>query len=248
MRIGDDTKSYVQTVGKVELADTPMTTAGDLITTDASTLTRLANPNADNYLLGSLSTGAKIAWFATSSYTRTFHLDLPLAWGVSADGTGSENTAMPITKTINSGTQTSNAPKLSFESLGDMADASEYGWFWTFMLPPNWSSGGTLRLFWWSTATTGNAVWKAAPAPVTTNSTDIDSGNTIFNTVTTSSADAVAGTSGLTKESTIALTTTNFAASRLCFLFASLDGGDASNTIASARIAHAVLEYTGKVF
>lgn len=158
------------------------------------------------------------------------------------DGSGSGNASARPEGIVSSGTQTTNAPKASYTQWLFDKDADQH-LMWTLIIPGDYASGGTLRLKWGSKATSGNVVWKAAVAQVTDSTTDLDSGNTVFDTVTTSTASAAPGTVGLVKESTITLTG-SYTAGRLAVIMIGRDADNASDTSSNdAVLIGATLEY-----
>lgn len=170
---------------------------------------------------------------------------LPIPGGVAPDQTGSINNAMAPKKIVNSGTQTTNAPKGSHVIL--LADGTtDEHWMWAFILPGDYASGGTIRAILESVNTTaGNVILKAAVASSTDGSTDMDSGNTIFDTVTVSAAIANPTTVGLTVSGTVTLTG-SYTANRLVIVMVGRDADNASDTLNAIDVglASVTFEYT----
>lgn len=172
----------------------------------------------------------------------TGYVILPVAAAETPDGSGSGNNPAALEPVVNSGTQTTNAPKVSYVTWLFDAATDEHLMF-PFIIPGDYASGGTVRLKWSAKGTSGNAVWKAAVAQVTDGTTDLDSGNTLFDTVATSSADAAPGTVGITKESTITLAG-SYTAGRLAVLMIGRDADNGSDTLAAdAVLIGATFEY-----
>jgi hypothetical protein len=118
---------------------------------------------------------------------------------------------------------------------GDAAAVDEH-LLWSFMLPANWGSGGTLRLKWKAAvATTGNVIWKSGAAPVTDGSTDDDA--VAFSAVTVAAASAAPATQGQSVEVAMALTTTGFAAGRWVTVFIGRDADNAADTMTGTTTA-----------
>lgn len=175
----------------------------------------------------------------------TGRLILPFPGGIAPDGTGTGNNQMEPKKIISSGTQTTNAAKASHYVL--LADgATDEHWMWTFIMPGDYASGGTLRAVLESMSTTaGSVILKAAVAQSTDGTTDLDTGSTLFDTVVTSSALANPTTVGRTVSGTLALTG-SYTANRYSILMLGRDADNASDTLNSIDIgiAGATFEYT----
>jgi hypothetical protein len=168
---------------------------------------------------------------------------VPIPGGQAPDGSGTINNPATPEVGISSGTQTTNSPKSTQQWL--LFDpATDEHWMWTFHLPGDYSSGGTVRLTWSTKGTSTNAVfWKAAIAIAIVGTTDFDA--IVFDTVVTGSGNGAA-TQGITTQTTVALTMTNAAANRACVLMIGRDADNASDTNASDAVLHAVMfEYTG---
>lgn len=172
----------------------------------------------------------------------TGYVVLPIPGGQAPDASGSGNNPATPEVNISSGTQTTNSPKATQQWL--LFDpATDEHWMWTFTLPGDYSSGGTVRLTWSTKGTSTNAVfWKSATAIGVVGTTDMDA--IVFDTVVTGSGNG-ASTQGITTQTTIALTMTNAAANRPIVLMVGRDADNASDTNASdAVLQAAVFEYT----
>lgn len=86
---------------------------------------------------------------------------LPVTSGTLPDGSAS-NAAPQFTR--RAGTET--APKKFYVTADYDASTNEHLWF-TFQIPQNYASGGTVRLHWQANATSGNVVWGARIGAVT---------------------------------------------------------------------------------
>ena len=172
----------------------------------------------------------------------TKYIPLSLEGARPADGTGSGNAAPAPALEVSATAQTTNSPKV-LQLVYYFDAAADEHLEWTFMMPGDYSSGGTLRIkakaF---SATTNDMVWKAAIAPITDSSTDDDA--TVFNTVGTVTL-AAPGTQGQTITGTIALTVTGVSANRKVTIFIGRDADNAADTMAGdAVLVAATLEYT----
>lgn len=170
---------------------------------------------------------------------------LPIGGGIAPDGSGTINNPMTPSKIVSSGSQTSNAPKATHLML--LADgATDEHWMWQLGWPGDYSSGGVLRVVLESVSTTsGNIIMKAAVAQSTDGSTDMDSGNTVFDTVTVSSAIANPTTVGQTVTGTITLTG-SYTANRFSIIMLGRDADNASDTLNAidSGVVSVTLEYT----
>src|SRR5262245_37734555 len=72
---------------------------------------------------------------------------------------------------------------------------TDEGVFFTYAMPSNYVSGGTLSVRWSSNATSGNVVWKTAWVIGAPDFLDFDA--LAFGTVTSASAQGTSGTAGL---------------------------------------------------
>lgn len=104
-----------------------------------------------------------------------------------------------------------------------------------FLLPSNYSSGGTLNVLWHSTDTTGNVLFKTAYAlcHLASEGTPTDFDALAFGTVTSTSAIAVPGTAGYTKQTSIDLGVTGAHAGDILVVMFGRDADDGSDTAAS---------------
>jgi hypothetical protein len=163
--------------------------------------------------------------------------------GFAPDGSGTGNNAATLQLDISTGTQTANTPKAGENVLLFDSTTDEH-WEFVKSLPADYSSGGTLRGWVKSSATSGNFVMKGGIGCAVSGTTN--SNTILFNAADVSSATAVNGTAGVTVSFTITLTTTNMAASRKCHIFIGRDADNASDTVNSDDIAleALVLEYT----
>ncbi len=172
----------------------------------------------------------------------TSRLVLPIGAGIAPDTSGSGNAAAELRKTVSSGSQTTNTPKLSYYELRFDQSIDEH-WMWAFQLPGDYVSGGTVRLLWGALVTSGNVVWKAGIEIADPSSTDLDA--TVFNAADLAVASAVPGTVGHYKETTITLTMTGATALDWAEVFVGRDADVAGDTAAGdAVLVAATFEYT----
>jgi hypothetical protein len=175
----------------------------------------------------------------------TGYVILPIPGGIAPDQSGTINNGMAPTKKVNSGTQTTNAPKSSYCLL--LADpTTDEHWMWPFVMPGDYASGGVLRVVLESVTTNaGNVILKAAVAQSTDGSTDNDSGNTVFDTVVTSAAIANPTTVGQTVSGTLTLTG-SYTANRGTVIMLGRDADNGSDTLNSndVGVKHVTFEYT----
>lgn len=188
----------------------------------------------------------KVLWLGTtlgaSVSGSTGYILFPLGGAELPDGTDSVNAAPAPRKDVSSTVQTANSPKVTQTVWLFDAAVDEHILF-NFLIPGDYSSGGTLRLKWRAnTAISGDVVWKGAIAPTIDLSTDDK--DKVFNTVGTVTSTAP-GTLDQAREATIALTMTNVVASRAVTVMIGRDADNASDTMAGdAVLVAAVLEYT----
>lgn len=163
--------------------------------------------------------------------------------GFSPDGSGSGNDSASLVSEVSAATQTSNTPKAKQLKLRFLGTTDEH-WLFSKQLPPNYASGGTLRgVLKFLTATSGTAVVKAGQVTSVNSSTDDDA--LVFAAAAVSSAISAPATQGQTVEFSIALTTTNMAASRKIIIFIGRDTDHASDTITTElELLSLALEYT----
>lgn len=91
----------------------------------------------------------------------TSTINLPVTAGTLPDGS-SGNAAPQFTRRLG----TESNPKKVYLTADFDASTDEHLW-WTFQVPQNYASGGTLRLHWQANATSGNVVWGARVGAVT---------------------------------------------------------------------------------
>ncbi|MGD9714927.1 MAG: hypothetical protein AB7V46_23130, partial [Thermomicrobiales bacterium] len=128
--------------------------------------------------------------------------------------------------------------------LFDGGSTDEY-WLFSFQLPADYGSGGTLRgIFKMTSANSGNI--SMSGSIVCSANTSSDDDGLAYNTVATTGAVSVPGTQGQTKEFTLALTTTGMAAQRSCKAFIGRDASDTTNDTATGdlELVNLNLEYT----
>lgn len=148
--------------------------------------------------------------------------------GAATDGTGSGNNSAALSFEVSAAAQTTNTPKVSQYKLLFDATTDEH-WTFSFKLPSNYSSGGTLYgTCKFTSATSGTAVMKAGQVTSVDGSTDDDA--LVYVAADNSSAITVPGTQGQTVGFTITLTATNMAASKMCRVFIGRDPDHASDT------------------
>lgn len=184
--------------------------------------------------------GSKVLWVVPPT-TSTGRIVLPVAGGIAPDGTGTGNNAAGPEKVVSSGSQTSNTPKLSYIQLTFDQSTDEH-WEWAFPLPADYVSGGVLRLTWGAKVTTGNVIWKAGIKASVLSSVDMDAA--VYLAADVSSATAVPGTVGISKETTITLTVTGLAATTPVSVFVGRDADAGGDTAAGdACLVGVVFEY-----
>lgn len=88
-------------------------------------------------------------------------LNLPIAAATPADGSASN--AAPALQ-VYKGTA-GNPQRFGLRAAFD-SGTDEHLW-WTFIMPQNYASGGTVRLHWATTLTSGNVVWAARVGAIT---------------------------------------------------------------------------------
>ncbi len=148
---------------------------------------------------------------------------LPAAYcqNVTALSTWSTPTSNPATFTCNTGSNTQKA-------TADFADAGTVNSMQTSIwLSADWSGAIDVKLRWFTSATSGNAVWQVA----TTCVADAETSDPAFNTASTVT-DAAKGTTLQDNDATITgLTTTGCAAGELMYLQVLRDPAHASDTL-----------------
>lgn len=140
-----------------------------------------------------------------------------------------------VTTVSSAGAAPTNGTVVPFR-VRDFDAATDESIALSFWLPSNYSSGGTLNITWLCTgATSGNVVWKTAFLLVHPASegapTDLDAAS--YGTVTSSSALAVPGTAGQTKQSALDLAVTGAHAGDVLEVFFGRDANNASDTAAA---------------
>jgi hypothetical protein len=219
----------------------PMTTTGDIIRGGASGApTRLGIGSTGQVLTVA---GGVPSWAAAVAGALPVTLRIEAA--TPPDGTGTINNPPEIIREVSTGTQTANTPKVTrtYAKFGDDTIGDQH-LEWGFMMPSNWASGGTIRLKWKAAdgITSGNVIWKAAASVTTDSSTDDDA--SVFNAAVLGAASAAPATQGQSKEVTIALNTTGFAANRWITVFIGRDADNASDTlVGNAILMGAQFEY-----
>ena len=163
--------------------------------------------------------------------------------GIGADGTGSGNNSAALSYRVSTGTQTANTPKAAFVELLLDPTTDEH-WLYSFMMPFNYASGGTLRGTIKSAATSGNVIMKAGQVSIIVSSTATNAA--VYAAADLSSAIAIAGTAGQEVQFTITLTMTNAAAGRHILIFGGRDADNASDTVNANDVELTTLnfEYT----
>ena len=166
---------------------------------------------------------------------------LPPASAVLPDG--SSGNLAPALNRIQ-GTETN--PKKHFLVLAyDGAGAKEHAW-WTFRLPADYASGGTLKILWmYNSTTAGNVKWQATVGAITAADADtpVEHASAAAATVT----DAINTTEARRLiTSSITLTMDSAAAGDLIFLCLFRDSADGSDTAAAAdaEVLAVAFEYT----
>ena len=151
--------------------------------------------------------------------------------GLAPDGSGTVNNTAALSYEVSGAGQTSNTPKATQLKLLFDGTTDEH-WLFSFLLPGNYASGGTLRgTVKFTTATSGTAVMKAGQVTSIDSSTDDDA--LAFVAADESSAISAPGTQGQTIGFTIVLTATNMAANRKIVVFIGRDPDNASDDIAT---------------
>jgi len=172
----------------------------------------------------------------------TGYVTLPIPGGIAPDGSGTVNIAATPEVMISSGTQTTNSPKVTRIWLL-MDPTTDEAWMWSFTLPGDYASGGTIRATFSTKGTSANGITlKGAAAIQVTGTTDSDAA--VFDTVVTANG-TPSTTQGIQTQITLALTMTNAAANRPCVLMLGRDPDNASDTNANDLcLQEATFEYT----
>ena len=160
--------------------------------------------------------------------------------GVAPDGSGTGNNTSALSYNVSTGTQTTNTPKktqlvLLFDS------ATDEHWMFSFKMPGDYSSGGTLRGGIYSAATTGNVIMKGGISEAIGSVLD-----DVFLASDVSAAIAVSATANQEVEFTISLTMTSIVANDTIVIFIGRDADNASDTVNADDVGLTALtfEYT----
>lgn len=144
------------------------------------------------------------------------------------------NAPAAVATTASSAAAPTNGQQLRFRSR-DFDQSTDEGTFFYFLLPSNYSSGGTLNLSWLTTVTSGDVVWKTAFLVVHPSSeaspTDLDAA--AVGTVTAQAAATVPGTAGQVKQSSFDLGVTGAHAGDLLVVYLGRDANNGSDTAAA---------------
>jgi hypothetical protein len=143
------------------------------------------------------------------------------------DGSGSINNPAAMDYEVSAAAQGSNSPKASQLKLLFDPTTDEH-WLFQLELPGDYASAPVLRgKIKFTSATSGNAIMKAAAVATTDSSTDDDA--LAFGTADVSAAVAAPATQGQVIEFTIAITAA-LAANRKVLLFVGRDADNGSDT------------------
>lgn len=122
----------------------------------------------------------------------------------------------------------------------DFADGSNLSVQSALFLPSDWTSTVDVRLYWHTTATSGNVVWQVSSICVA----DAETADPAFNTASTVTDAAKGTTVQFNTASITGLTVTGCAAGEVLFLKVQRDSGHASDTLAAtARLVGVELTY-----
>ena len=163
--------------------------------------------------------------------------------GIAPDSSGTGNNTAALSYEVSAAAQTTNTPKATqLKLLFD--GATDEHWLFSFLIPGDYSSGGTIRgTVKFTSATTGTAIMKGGQVTSVDSSTDDDA--LTFAAGDLSASISAPGTQGQTIGFTIALTTTNMAVNRKIVVFIGRDPDNASDTITTDLELLALnLEYT----
>ena len=163
--------------------------------------------------------------------------------GVAPDNTGTGNATAALSYEVSAAAQTANTPKATqLKLLFD--GATDEHWTFSFELPSDYASGGTLRgVVKFTTAVSGTAIMKAGQVSTINSSTDDDA--LVYAAADLSASITAPATQGQTVEFTITLTTTNMAVNRKIAMFIGRDPDNASDTITTDLELLAInFEYT----
>ena len=152
--------------------------------------------------------------------TRVVILPIPGGYGPNTNPATQESV-------ISSAGPTANAPFVEYYQNAYDPDVDQE-WFWSFSLPYDYGSGGTLRIIWATKGTDTNpVVWKGATAIPILGTTDAD--ESVFDTVVTASG-VPSSTQGILSETTIDLTMANAAPYRPIIVMVGRDADNPSDT------------------
>lgn len=163
---------------------------------------------------------------------------LPVAAAQPPDGTASN--AAPAIQLVKG---SAAAPsRFTLTAAFDAATAENL--WWSFQMPANYGSGGTLRILWEANAVTGSVVWGASVGATTAADVDtpVEHAQAAAATVTTA-----ANTTEARRlvESTITLTMDSAAANDLVVLRVYRDAANASDTVSvDATLWSVMFDYT----
>ncbi len=167
-----------------------------------------------------------------------------LQWGMNAATLpdGSSGNAAPALQRIQG---TESNPKKHFLVAAFDAATDEHTWF-TFRMPADYASGGTVELLWMANSASSNSVvWGARLGAVTPADADtpVEHAQAAASTTTTA-ANATEARRELTTSITLA-NLDSVAAGDLCFLLVYRDADNGSDTLAvDAELIIAALTYT----
>ena len=169
----------------------------------------------------------------------TGYINLSPGAAVFPDGSAS-NLAAGLTRR-----QGTNAdPKRHFLTLDfDGAGALEHAW-WTFKLPGNYASGGTLVIQWMANATTNDVKWQAKVGAITPSDADtpLEHANAAAATVTTT---VNATEARRLNTSSITLTMDSAAGGDMVSIVLLRDSADGSDTMTvDAEVINCEFQYT----
>lgn len=169
-----------------------------------------------------------------------------MAGATPADGTGSGNDPAVASYSASAGAQTTNSPKVSLVTWAFGATTDSHA-MWSFRMPENYASGGTLLLesaCVSDQAAAAEVIWKAALAAVTPGASE-NLWSKVFGTVATGSAVFNAIESGVVIQASVSPGLDSAAAGDMVTLFV---GRDADHTMDDAvgdvLLTAASLEYT----
>ena len=216
----------------------PMTTAGDLIVGGTSGAPGRLGAGTTGHVL-TLVAGTPAWQAAAAGGGGAVPIPLRIEAATLPDGTGTGNNPPELVREVSTGTQTANTPKVT-RTYAAFDAATDEHLSWTFMLPPNWTAGGTIRLKWKArTATSGAVVWKAGAVATIDGSSDDDA--SVYTAADLAAGSTAPATQGQSVEVTIPITTTGFAAGRWITLFIGRDAGGMTGDaiLMGAQLEHA---------